>query len=65
MDRLDLTNTIWFLGWLIALAVLFVLGLRLPLQPSLRRLPAFGYVTGIVVSVGVTATELPVTTPTP
>src|SRR5438876_4079329 len=48
MDRLDLTNTIWFLGWLIALAVLFVLGLRLPLQPSLRRLPAFGYVTGIV-----------------
>src|SRR5438876_6084487 len=48
VDRLDLTNTIWFLGWLIALAVLFVLGLRLPLQPSLRRLPAFGYVTGIV-----------------
>jgi len=50
MDRLDLTNTIWFLGWLIALAVLFVLGLRLPLQPSLRRLPAFGYVTGIVIA---------------
>src|SRR5438270_8235953 len=50
MDRLDLTNTIWFLGWLIALAVLFVLGLRLPLQPSLRRLRAFGYVTGIVIA---------------
>jgi hypothetical protein len=48
MDRLDVTNTIWFLGWLIALAVLFGLGLRLPLQPTLRRLPAFGYVTGIV-----------------
>src|SRR5438477_2753527 len=50
MDRLDLTNTIWFLGWLIALAVLFVLGLRLPLQPSLRRLRVFGYVTGIVIA---------------
>jgi hypothetical protein len=48
MDRLEIVNTIWFLGWLIALAVLFVLGLRLPLQPSLRRLPALGYVTGIV-----------------
>src|SRR5256886_7607386 len=50
MDRLDLTNTIWFLGWLIALAVLFVLGVPVPLRPSLRRLPAFGYVTGIVIA---------------
>jgi ABC-type uncharacterized transport system len=48
MDRLDVTNTIWFLGWLIALIVLFVLGLRLPLQPSLRRLPALGYGAGVV-----------------
>jgi hypothetical protein len=47
MDRLDVANTIWFVGWLIALAVLFVLGLRLPLQPRLRRLPAFGYVAGL------------------
>ena len=50
MDRLDVINTLWFGGWLIALAVLFVLGLRLPLQPRLRRLPALGYVTGIVVT---------------
>jgi hypothetical protein len=48
MDHLDVVNTIWFVGWLIALAVLFVLGLRLPLQPSLRRLPALGYIAGIV-----------------
>lgn len=47
MDRLDLINTFWFGGWLLALGVLFVLGLRLPLQPSLRRLPALGYVAGI------------------
>jgi hypothetical protein len=50
MDRLEIVNTIWFLGWLVALAVLFVLGLRLPLQPSLRRVPALGYVAGIVVA---------------
>jgi hypothetical protein len=48
MDRLDAVNTLWFAGWLIALAVLFVLGLRLPLQPRLRRLPALGYVAVIV-----------------
>jgi hypothetical protein len=48
MDRLDGVNTIWFAGWLIALTVLFVLGLRLPLQPRLRRLAAVGYVVGIV-----------------
>jgi gliding motility-associatede transport system auxiliary component len=48
MDRLDAVNTIWFAGWLFALAVLFALGLRLPLQPRLRRLPALAYVAGIV-----------------
>ena len=48
MDRLDVVNTLWFAGWLAALAVLFALGLRLPLQPSLRRLPALGYVAVIV-----------------
>ncbi len=48
MDRLDLVNALWFGGWLVALAVLLGLGLRLPLQPRLRRLPAFGYVIGIV-----------------
>src|SRR6266536_2507352 len=47
MNRLDVVNTIWFAGWLIALIVLFVLGLRLPLQPRLRRLPALGYVVAL------------------
>jgi len=56
MDRLDVINTIWFVGWLIALAVLLVLGLRLPLQPRLRRLPALGYAAGIVAAtLGLTA----------
>jgi len=50
MDRLDVVNTLWFGGWLVALAVLFALGLRLPLQPRLRRLPALSYVVGIVVA---------------
>jgi gliding motility-associatede transport system auxiliary component len=48
MDRLDVVNTLWFVAWLIALTVLFVLGLRLPLQPRLRRLPALAYGTAIV-----------------
>ncbi len=30
--------------------MLFALGLRLPLQPRLRRLPALGYVVGVVVA---------------
>jgi hypothetical protein len=56
MDRLDLVNTIWFVAWLLAVASLFVLGLRLPLQPSLRRLPALGYVIAVVVAtLGLTA----------
>jgi hypothetical protein len=50
MDRLDFVNTLWFVGWLAAVVALFVLGLRLPLQPSLRRLPALAYVAGIVVA---------------
>src|ERR1700738_1472217 len=50
MDRLDVVNVFWFGGWLLALAVLLGLGLRLPLQPRLRRLPALGYVIGSVVA---------------
>ncbi len=50
MDRLDVVNTIWFAGWLIAVAVLFALGLRLPLMPRLRRLPALAYAGAIVVA---------------
>jgi len=48
MDHLDGVNTIWFAGWLIAVAVLFTLGLRLPLMPRLRRLPALAYAGAIV-----------------
>src|SRR4029453_1575803 len=48
MDPLDVVNTLWFFGWLVAVVALFVLGLRLPLQPSLRRLPALGYTVAIV-----------------
>ena len=50
MDRLDVVNSVWFVGWLVALTVLFMVGLRLPLQPRLRRLPALAYVAGIVVA---------------
>jgi gliding motility-associatede transport system auxiliary component len=48
MDRLHVTNILWFVGWLVALAALFGLGLRLPLQPRLRRSAALAYVFGIV-----------------
>ena len=48
MDRPDLVNVVWFVGWLVALAVLFGLGLRLPLQPRLRRLPALVYTVAVV-----------------
>jgi hypothetical protein len=50
MDRLDGINLIWFAGWLIAVAALFALGLRLPLLPRLRRLPALAYTGAIVVA---------------
>ena len=48
MDRVDPINLLWFAGWLVALAALFALGLRLPLQPRLRRPAALAYVAGIV-----------------
>jgi hypothetical protein len=50
VDRLDGINLIWFAGWLIAVAALFALGLRLPLLPRLRRLPALAYTGAIVVA---------------
>jgi len=50
VDHLDLVNTVWFAGWLVALAVLFAFGLRLPLQPRLGRLSGTAYTTGIVVA---------------
>src|SRR5262245_6164706 len=53
---LDLVNSLWFAGWLVALGALFALGLKLPLQPRLGRLAAFAYTGGIVVAtLGVTA----------
>jgi hypothetical protein len=51
VTRLDVVNVLWFAGWLAALLVLFVLAVRLPLQPRLRRLAAFGYTTAVVVAV--------------
>src|SRR5690242_20356399 len=50
MERADLINTAWFAGWLVAIAALFVLGLRLPLQPRLRRTARVVYVAAIVVA---------------
>ena len=37
MSGIDRVNTLWFLGWLVAMLALFGLGLRLPLQPRLSR----------------------------
>jgi len=50
MERLDVVNTLWFVAWLAALAVLFVLGARLPLQPRVRRFAALAYAAGVVVA---------------
>jgi hypothetical protein len=50
MDRVEIVNTLWFAAWLVALGILFALGLRLPLQPRLRRLPALVYGAGVVVA---------------
>src|SRR5215467_1147491 len=49
MDRPDAINTVWFAGWLVAVGILFVLGLRLPLMPRLRRVPSLAYSIAIVV----------------
>jgi ABC-type uncharacterized transport system involved in gliding motility auxiliary subunit len=47
-DPLELVNLLWFAGWCVALLVLFGLGLRLPLQPRLRRWPGMAYACGSV-----------------
>ena len=47
----DLVNTIWFVGWLIALVVLFVVGLRLPLQPRAGRIVSVGYSVILIICV--------------
>ncbi|HZP92808.1 MAG TPA: GldG family protein [Burkholderiales bacterium] len=46
---LDIRNLLWFAGWLIALAVLFVAALRLPLQTRLRKAGSLLYNWGVVV----------------
>jgi hypothetical protein len=48
MNGVDAINALWFAGWLVAVGVLFVLGLRLPRLPRLRGVPALGYAAGIV-----------------
>ncbi|HEX7954956.1 MAG TPA: hypothetical protein VF523_17980, partial [Burkholderiales bacterium] len=44
----EIINLLWFAGWLLAVAVLFVLALRLPLQTRLRRWGARLYIAGVV-----------------
>jgi hypothetical protein len=50
MDSRDIVNAAWFVAWLLAVGVLFWLGLGLPLQPRLRRWAALAYGAGIVVA---------------
>jgi ABC-type uncharacterized transport system involved in gliding motility auxiliary subunit len=49
---LELTPLLWFAGWCAAMLVLFVLGIRLPLQPRLSRAAGMAYTAG---SIGVAA----------
>ena len=44
----EIINLLWFLGWLIAVAVLFMLALRLPLQTRLRRWGARLYIAAVL-----------------
>ncbi len=46
----DLGNTLWFAGWCLAMLALFILGLRLPLQPRLARARALAYAWGVVLA---------------
>ncbi len=46
----ELLNLLWFLGWLLAVGMLFVLALRLPLQTRLRRWGARLYIAAVVVA---------------
>ena len=48
---IDSTNLAWFLGWLVAVAVLFWFGLRLPLQTRLSRLGSRIYTSGVIVAI--------------
>ena len=48
---IDSTNLAWFLGWLVAVAVLFWFGLRLPLQTRLSRLGSRIYTSGVIAAI--------------
>src|SRR6266571_2626169 len=52
-EPLELANLLWFAGWCVALLVLFVLGVRLPLQPRLSRVAGLAYAAGTVVAANV------------
>jgi ABC-type uncharacterized transport system len=49
-DSLELTNLLWFAGWCAAMLVLFVLSIRLPLQPRLSRVASMVSAAGSVVT---------------
>jgi ABC-type uncharacterized transport system len=49
VDRLLLVNLSWFLGWVLAVAALFLLALRLPLQTRLTGLWSRIYAATVVV----------------
>jgi len=54
-EALELGPVLWFLGWAIAVAVLFIAGLRLPLQTRLTRGKSLVYnIAVIVVAAGLT-----------
>lgn len=56
MTQVDAVNALWFAGWLAAMLGLFIVGIRLPLQPRLRRPAAFASSAAVVVAtVGVAA----------
>ena len=44
---LNVSNVLWFAGWLLALCLLFFAGLRLPLQTRLRRASSILYNWGV------------------
>ena len=55
MDRQLLGNLIWFLGWLIAVGVLFALALRLPLLTRLGAVASRIYAGAVIVLIFVVA----------
>jgi len=49
-ESLELGPILWFLGWVIAVGVLFVVGLRLPLQTRLTRGKALAYNIAVILA---------------